>query len=159
MTTTHPCRRRGRGGFTLAELLIVVVIAGIVLGFALPRFAGYLRHLTSRSTTVQLVSDLALARTQAVREGASVSLRVVGTNRYQITWDDAAGASRGVIKTVVVDGPQSTNVKLSPVGARYTFNSRGMRTSEQENLVVTRSGGQVETISITGVGRVNRERK
>jgi prepilin-type N-terminal cleavage/methylation domain-containing protein len=157
MTRTHRLHRGGRRGFTLAELMIIVVIIGIVLAFALPRFAGYLRYLTTRSTTSLVVADLSLARTQAAREGAPVSFRVVSSSRYQVTVDDAAGNPVRTIKTVDVQGPQKSAVTLAPTGSRVGFDSRGMRRTNIETIVVQR-GSQTDSISISIVGRVYRVR-
>jgi prepilin-type N-terminal cleavage/methylation domain-containing protein len=161
MTCMRPLPPLGRRGFSMAEVLIVLVIAGLVLAMAGPKLTGYLRSLTARSTTVQVSSDLALARTQAVREGRTVSFRVVSASRYQVTVDDAAGNPVQTVKTVDVSGPQHSSVLLSPVGGRVAFDSRGMLRNDNNNTaaaVVVSRGTQVDSITISAVGRVYRAR-
>jgi type II secretion system protein H len=153
MNRPHHYRNRDRrGGYTLAELMAVIVIAGIIATIAVPRLSSYIRHLSARSAASTVVSDLMLARTQAVREGQTVSLRVTNAAEYQLTVD--ANPVR-TLKTVNVAGTQRS-VTLGPNGTTISFDPRGMlRAGSGSELRITR-GTQTDTISITGVGRVYR---
>lgn len=143
-----------RGGYTLAELLIVIVIAGIVATMAAPRLSNFLRHLSARSATSTVVADLTLARTQAVREGRTVSLRVTSATAYQVTVDNGANPIR-TIKTVDVARTQK-KVTLTPSPTVISFDPRGMlRAGSASELRVAR-GTQTDTVSISAVGRVYR---
>ncbi|HEY0025001.1 MAG TPA: GspH/FimT family pseudopilin [Longimicrobium sp.] len=156
MTCAPPIRRTGRSGFSLIELLIVLVIATLIMLLAVPRMASFTRYLTSRSAASQVVADLALARTTAVREGRSASLRILTAAQYQVTIDaDNAGTVASVVKTVAIDGSQR-GVALATVGTRVTFDSRGMRRNNVQTIVVGRTDGGVDSINVTGVGRVYR---
>jgi type IV fimbrial biogenesis protein FimT len=153
MNRPHHYRNRDRrGGYTLAELMAVIVIAGVIATIAVPRLSSYIRHLSARSAASTVVSDLMLARTQAVREGQTVSLRVTSAAEYQLTVD--ANPVR-TLKTVNVAGTQKS-VTLGPNGTTISFDPRGMlRAGSGSELRITR-GTQTDTISITGVGRVYR---
>lgn len=155
MNRPHHYRHRSRrGGYTLAELMAVIVIAGVLATIAVPRLSGYIRHLSARSAASKVVSDLMLARTQAVREGQTVSLRVTGTGAYQVTEDLGASPVR-TVKTVDVAGTQR-NVILAPNPTTISFDPRGMlRPGSGAELRITR-GTQTDTISISAVGRVYR---
>jgi prepilin-type N-terminal cleavage/methylation domain-containing protein len=154
MTSRTTVRHRDpRGGFTLTELLIVLIVAAVISSMALPKFFSFVRHLSARSAVSQVVADLTMARTQAVREGRSVSLRVTGTGTYQLTLDVAPTPT--VLKTVKVGGGQR-DVSLYPPATRIGFDSRGMLLAGTSNqLLVTRTG-KVDTLSISAVGRVYR---
>lgn len=155
MTSTSTTRHRDRrGGYTLAELLIVIVIAGIIASIAVPRLSTMIRHLSARSAVSTVVSDLTLARTQAVREGRTVSLTVTGTGTYQVTVDQGADPDR-VLKTVDVSGTQK-NVSLTPNPTTISFDPRGMlRPGSGDQLVVNR-GTMTDIVSVSAVGRVYR---
>lgn len=151
-TSRH--HRDPRGGFTLTELLIVLIIAAIVSSMALPKFFSFVRYLSARSAVSQVVADLSLARTQAVREGRTVSLRVTGTSTYQVTLDNGAAVVR-TIKSVNVRGGQR-DVSLSPTTARFIFDSRGMLAAGSASQLLVKRTGRADTVSISAVGRVYR---
>ena len=155
MSNAHTSRHRDpRGGFTLTELLIVLIIAAIISSMALPKFFSFVRHLSARSAVSQVVTDLTMARTQAVREGRTVSLRMVNSYTYRVTVDNGA-AVVSTLKTVNVRGGQR-DVTITPANARVIFDSRGMLApGSATQLTVTRTGKQ-DIVSISGVGRVYR---
>jgi type II secretion system protein H len=155
MTSATTVRHRDRrGGFTLVELLVVLILAAIISSMVVPRFFSYFRHLSARSAVSQVVADLTMARTQAVREGRTVSLRVTGASTYRVTLDNGATILR-TLKTVDVKGGQRA-VTLSPGTARVIFNSRGMLvTGSTTQLLVSRTG-KADTVSVSAVGRVYR---
>ena len=155
MNRPHHYRHRDRrGGYTLAELMAVIVIAGVIATIAVPRLSGYIRHLSARSAGSTVVSDLMLARTQAVREGRTVSLRVINAAEYRVTVDVGASPVR-TLKSVNVAGTQRS-VTLGPNGTTISFDPRGMlRAGSGSELRITR-GTQTDTISISAVGRVYR---
>jgi type IV fimbrial biogenesis protein FimT len=149
--------RARRAGYTLAELLIVIVLAGIIASMAVPRLSSFVRHLSARSAVSKVVSDLALARTQAVREGRTVSLRVTSTRTYLVAMEPGVTPGR-IFKTVDISGTQKnvTLAALGPAPPNVSFDPRGMlRAGSATQLVVTR-GARSDTVTISAVGRVYR---
>lgn len=132
----------------------MLIVAAIITSMALPRFFSFIRHLNARSAVSQVVADLTMARTQAVREGSGASLRMTGPTTYSVTVDNGA-AVVSTIKTVNLRGSQR-DVALSPLTARVAFDSRGMLSpGSSQQLLVSRTG-KVDTVSISAVGRVYR---
>ena len=144
---------RRRDGFTLTELAIVVVIVGLTLAIVGPKFVNYIRYLGARSGVSQVVADLSLARTLAVRESQTVSLTVLDSRRYSVAVE--AGDAR-TIKTTDIGGSQGSVSFASPAATRVAFDSRGMLRTGSANQIIVTHGGMADTVSITGVGRVYR---
>jgi prepilin-type N-terminal cleavage/methylation domain-containing protein len=154
MICAHPLRPGNRSGYSLVELLIVLMIAALVLSLAMPKMVSFTRYLTARSATSQVVGDLALTRSTAVREGRATSLRVLTASSYAVVVDAQGTTAARTVKSVTVDGA-SRGVSLGTVGTRITFDSRGMRRDATQSLIVTRAGG-ADTVTVTIVGRVYR---
>lgn len=62
------------GGFSLIELMIVIVIMGILLSMAALPFQELLANQRLRSVTSDLVADLALARAEAIKRSSRVGI-------------------------------------------------------------------------------------
>lgn len=61
--------RRGRGGFTLIELIVVLVILGVVVRVALPRLEGAFSDRYLRSSARRLVGMIRWTQSQAALGG------------------------------------------------------------------------------------------
>jgi len=72
-------RRGGQGGFTLVELMVVVAIAAIILGLAVPNFREFIARNRLDGAAHELMATLQFARSEAQRRGAQVTLRLAGT--------------------------------------------------------------------------------
>lgn len=68
-------------GFTLVELLVVLVVLSLVMAVAVPRFSAGNPALTVRNTGRVLTAGLQMARNMAITENRSVVVSVDRTNR------------------------------------------------------------------------------
>lgn len=59
-------------GFTLIELMLALLIAGVVLGLAVPSMGKMMERGQTTSTFNRLIGDLAFARSEAVKRGQPV---------------------------------------------------------------------------------------
>ena len=65
---------REKQGFTLIELIVVLVIMGIIAGVAVPRFTGSLDSIRFRKTMNELVYFLREARIQAMSTAKAITV-------------------------------------------------------------------------------------
>jgi type IV fimbrial biogenesis protein FimT len=68
----HPLRRSP--GFSIIELMVVVALAGVLLGLAVPSFRGLIQRNRAAGEMNSLVGDLQFARSEAIKRGMPVSL-------------------------------------------------------------------------------------
>jgi len=144
---------RHRGGFTLAEMLIVLVIIGIALSMAIPRMQGVLHESALQGSLNRVASDLTLTRLRAVRGAsrASLTINAAGTG-YTVVVDP--NGTPQTIKTVSF-ATDTRGLVLSPASTSVTFDSRGLLVTGTATIVATRQGRR-DSVFVTGVGRVYR---
>src|SRR5215207_7488865 len=104
-------------GFTLAEVMITVVIMGIVLGIASSTWFKVAESRRVDSATNQVVADLRLAHTQARNRLTDVSFVVpsAGSSTYQIGPDTMTlpGDDQGTPKTKILS---ANTITFQPAG-------------------------------------------
>lgn len=69
----RPYRQRQKG-FTLLELMVTLVIGGILLSLAIPNLRTYVANTRITTTTNEMLATINVARTEAIKRGASVLL-------------------------------------------------------------------------------------
>ena len=70
-----------QSGFTLIELMVTIVLLAVLLGIGAPSFAEFIRNSRITSTANDLLAALHLARTEAIKRRAPVT--VCGTSDAQ----------------------------------------------------------------------------
>ena len=136
-------------GFTLPEILIVIVVLGVLAATGIPAFAEFVRNQRVKTVSFDLFSTLVHARSEAITRNASVTVAPVSsawTNGWTVT--DAGGTvirTMGAVPNVTITGP--TNVVFRGSGR---LNAASMPTFQ-----LTASGGTITTrcISIDLSGR------
>jgi type IV fimbrial biogenesis protein FimT len=69
-STGHPRSR----GFTLVELMVVIAIVGVLIVFAAPNFSMFIQTSKLRGATSGLYEAAVLARSEAIKRGANVTI-------------------------------------------------------------------------------------
>lgn len=149
--------RFARRGFTIIELLVVLVITGVLSAMALPKFRDGLS--TSRLNRISRVvaSDLELGVSLAARQRRPVRIECDCPNRILRVVDRASGT---VLHTRTLGGADDLSLTQLALAASGTGTSavvfpNGLATSQ---LTVTVGDGTRErriVMSLSGAVRVN----
>ncbi|MFT5532106.1 MAG: type IV fimbrial biogenesis protein FimT [Burkholderiaceae bacterium] len=91
-------RRYGLGGYTLVELMVVLVILAIILALAVPGFAELIQRQKISATTADLLAAIRLTRAEAIRRGQRVDLIPVDGIDWASGW------------TIFIDGNSNRQV-------------------------------------------------
>jgi prepilin-type N-terminal cleavage/methylation domain-containing protein len=103
-------------GFTLLELMMVLVLLAITAAAAAPAFLGKHTMSPERRTAVSLAVALVRTRDAARERGASATLVLAPSNgRYWITADDSS--ETGVIP--LADGVRFTDAANDRIACRF----------------------------------------
>jgi prepilin-type N-terminal cleavage/methylation domain-containing protein len=119
-------------GFTLIELVIVLVIMSIVIAVAGPRVAGGLLGMSIRSAALQTAAMLRYARSKAVNTGTGYHVIFDGIDRRVILLQAASDEMDSPRPAAMDDEPErlGRNVRTPEDDFDDT-----MRTTEQEKKI------------------------
>ena len=123
---------RHNRGITLVELMVALTVLAILLSLGVPSFRDLLAAQRVRSAAYSLVSDLVLARSEAVKRGSPVVLTAAATG-----WAD--GWTVSVQSSAEALGQQRTlgagvQVTVSPANTKTVVFDRNGRLSPATSL-------------------------
>ena len=87
-------------GFTLIELIVVLVILALTIGIVLPRVGASWKRMEDREFLQEFVQTLKRARLRAVNSGSVVAFRIRGAER---TYDLALPPRKPIPQNVDID--------------------------------------------------------
>jgi len=139
--------KSGSRGFSLIELLVVMAIAAVLLGIGVPNMQQYV--VSSRLSTAanEFFTALNLARSEAVRRGAQVTLLTNGaanSRDWTSGWtmfvdansDGALGAGEEVLRVGAAQDAPMTIFGSANFGTSVSFDSTGRLTSGGGSFVI-----------------------
>ena len=150
---------RSEDGYTLAELLVVVAIIGIMALLAVPFLTTYIPSASVNYAAREVQGGLNRAKLLAVSTRCSIRVQIVAGG-YQFVKGNTGGTCDGTIWT----GPGTDGAGTFQMGAGLTlaqnsgqspiFNQFGAA-PQTGSFKVTASGGPQQTISVNAAGGVS----
>ena len=145
-----------RSGFTLLEILIVMVISAVILTIGGLTFSGYFQRSAARSAAQVFAQDLVAARSFAIRSQEPVVLRFYeGSLWYeveaQVTATEIARRRFGANADIDLSA-----VTLDMAGDSLVFDTRGLADMSGAGgalgTATFSSGATTYTVSFNGMG-------
>lgn len=163
--------RKQNNGFTLIELMITIAIAGILLAVAAPSFRDLLLNNRIATQTNELISDLALARSEAAKRGVRVTVCTSsdGATCTNTSWGDgrivfvdaspfgAVGTGDTILRVREKLASNNTLTSSAFTNTNYIqyFSSGIADSSGSFKLCDSRTGAHGNSISISNTGRAS----
>jgi len=148
-------------GFTLTELIVVLILAGVAMAIVSPSLGRAFRRTGVRAAVDEFASTHSLARAAAVRYGRVAELHIdAGNGRFWVEVDTSTAG--GVKDTVgVVKYVSSHGVSVTSNRTILCFDGRGLPTTRgscqaADATLVFSSGGRTDSVTVSALGRVFR---
>ena len=122
-----------RRGFTLLELLVVLVVMGVVTGLSMGRFSALLAHERVAKAAVGIAND--------IRTGFAIPGRI--RRPVRITVDTTQ------MQLVITDRGQNTTYRKTAFGSRYNLKGSNVTFYPASALEIYPNGFASDTMLIT----------
>jgi prepilin-type N-terminal cleavage/methylation domain-containing protein len=117
-------------GFSLIELFVVLLIAGILLFYAIPSYRDFALRQKVSNEANGLLGDLMYARATAIKEGQSVAVNTISTDPdWTAGWtitlvaDDVLLRQKDSVNKAITLGGIGNSIIFNNFGAATTVNT------------------------------------
>lgn len=143
-------------GMTLIEIVMVFVLIGAMVGFAIPRVADRLTRINVSSARDAVATLHARARAVAIQRGRTVTLKRSGNRVFILAGHPVTGTRDTVGKSVDIFSRYSgVAMSWSPRDS-VTFDARGIGGQTSNTTVTFTKSGYADTLIVSSVGTVIR---
>lgn len=148
-------RTLGRSGFSLAEVVLVTVIVGILGAIALPRYSAYAAQQQLEGAARRVVADLAYAQRNARQASASRTVVFdVPRQLYSLTGVNDLDHKSNAYVVRLSDEPYRVQIVSASFGGDAQLIYDGYGTPDSAGTLILAVGTLRKTISIdTGAGK------
>src|SRR2546422_8245623 len=140
-----------RGGFTIAELLVTIMIVALVAALGMPRLGRPMDWMQAEAATRDVSSALAVARATAAMQGIRTRVVIAADSLRLDRWEPAQW-----VPLRRWPGPLSRGVSVDVSNPEVVFGPTGLTWRVSNTKVVLRRGGQAEGLTVSHLGRGER---
>jgi prepilin-type N-terminal cleavage/methylation domain-containing protein len=148
-----------RRGFSLVEMLIVVVIIGIMLGIGFPKLRTGMINNNVRAARTALINMIAAARNASSQTNRSTWMKIEGSRAVVLARPRLDGVKTGTVNADTIGPVQNlgqlygVTVTASPADS-FQFNPTLTSLDLVGTTFTVSRSGRVETVAVDGLGRV-----
>ena len=156
-SATNPCPRpiTARGGFTMIEILAVVIIFGVLATVAMPKVQDIMRRSKLNAATAVVAGDLSHAFTLAARSRRPVRLTCDGAAGSYTIADRDTPDDVMVSRLIGSDKDMQVDAGKCSAGS-VDFFPNGLASSGFDITIVSGDMGRLVTMSRAGKVRITR---
>ena len=146
---------RQRLGYSLADMLVVIAIMGVLTAMAAPKMKNVRSQAELGSAKARVASYLATARAAAIQRGSSVNFNITAGSDDLTVTDASTGSTIG--SRVNID---PSLVQISASRSSVSFDSRGFATSltNAGATFVLVAGSRRDSVCVNRMGMINQGR-
>jgi prepilin-type N-terminal cleavage/methylation domain-containing protein len=149
-----------QGGYTLVEMITVVLVLSLFVTIATPYFLGWLHQYRLEAATVVLANHLRTARLLSIYTGVNhqIQIKKMGAGNYYQVVNDPGGADIVIasIGRVVLDKRfGEVMIQRAPSSGRITFSPKG--TSNPATILLENAPGAQVRVIVSNFGRIRVE--
>ncbi len=149
--------RAAQAGFTLAEMMIVILIGGVLTTLAIPNFAQMRQGYRLRGAAREVFIALQRARMAAMKENANYRIYITGTSivvHDDLNSNNVADSGEPLTTTNIQADFSGISFPTAPSSSTPLIFSPNGTASSDTTVTVRNSSGQQRQVHVALGGRV-----
>lgn len=149
----YPSLKKTQKGFSLPEIILVLLVVAILCLIALPQVSASLQLNRVNTLNAAIAAKLAEARIQAIKRNSAVSVKINFQTRK--IWVEASGTQLGGSESYAAENTVQFSTGASSTEGTVTFNSFGnLQTSPTDIKVINSRINKSKTLQVSLSGKI-----
>jgi|SRR5688572_11743391 type IV fimbrial biogenesis protein FimT len=145
-------------GFSIAELMTVVSVIGILTAVGIPSFLSFQPSMRLNGAARELLGKLMWARAYAVQNNNTSVVTFLTNHSFQIFNDSNGNGSADAGETITIDlqtDYEDVTFTISGSSSTPVFNGRGTASTDTTVTIINSSGSKTVEVRPTGNVKIN----